>query len=383
LDSRLQGNYERLLGRLITSFWETGGRTGEQVRAELIGRINQRLAKVLDIRISNLGNVSEGKGQLFFEKGTSRDFPFENLSSGEKEVVDMLIDLEVKLPTYTDTVFCIDEPELHLNTAIQRKLLRELSSMISDSSQLWVATHSIGFLRALQQDLGTDAQILDFSEKDYFIGSHTIIPIRGTRADWKRIFSTALEDLTGLIAPETIVYCEGRGDPTANGEEQGLDAQVYNVVFEESSDALFISSGGGGAQSKNSGIALKILSKAFQGVTLRLLKDRDEVSDADRRAFLRRSSDHRMLERREIENYLFDSEILDRYVAAHGGTLDQTRYDQLVSDIAKQDLRAGQTLQQLKDLCGFDGTVQEFKLVLAPFITSETAVYGALRACIL
>lgn len=383
LDNRLQGNYERLLGRLISTFWEVGGKTGEQVRTELIGRINARLAKVLDIKISNLGNVSDGKGQLFFEKGTSRDFPFENLSSGEKEVVDMLIDLEVKLPIYTDTVFCIDEPELHLNTAIQRKLLRELADMIPASSQLWVATHSIGFLRALQQDLGDDAQILDFSEKDYFTGTHTIKPIRGTRSDWKRIFSTALEDLTGLVAPTTIIYCEGRPDPSAGGGEQGLDAQIYNTIFEESSDALFISSGGGGAQSKNSGIALKILSKAFQGVTLRLLKDRDELSDAERGTFLGASPDHRMLERREIENYLFDSEILAKYIGAQSGALDIAKYDLVVTDIAKQDLKAGQTLQQLTQLCGVAGTVHDFKIALAPFITTNTNVYAALKGCVL
>lgn len=383
LDQRLQGNYERLLGRLISSFWEKGGKTGDEVRTELIGRLNVRLSNVLDVRISNLGNVSEGKGQLFFEKGTSKDFPFENLSSGEKEVVDMLLDLEVKLSVYTDTVICIDEPELHLNTAIQRKLLRELADMIPDSCQLWVATHSIGFLRALQQDLGNDAQILDFSEKEYFTGSHTIKPIRGTRADWKRIFSTALEDLTGLVAPTTIIYCEGKPEPGIAGAEQGLNARVYNTVFEEVADTLFISSGGGGAQEKHSGVALKILSKAFQGVALRLLKDRDDSSDAERQAFLAVSGEHRMLERREIENYLFDPEILGSYVAGKGAGLDRTKYDAIVTDIGTQDLKLGQTLQRLKALCGFGGTVEEFKLALAPFLAEGTAVYGELKSCAL
>lgn len=383
LDQRLQGNYERLLGQLIASFWEKGGETGDQVRAKLIGRLNQRLRNVLDIQISDLGNVTDGKGQLFFEKGTSKNFPFENLSAGEKEVVDLLVDLEVKVPTYSDTVFCIDEPELHLNTAIQRKLLRELAEMIPDNCQLWVATHSIGFLRALQQDLGADSQVLDFSAKEYFAGSQTIIPIRGTRADWRRIFNTALEDLTGLVAPAMIIYCEGRAEPADGGAEQGLDAQVYNAIFEDSADVLFISSGGGGAQVKNSGIALKVLSKAFEGVSLRLLKDRDELSDTERDAFLAVSSENRMLNRREIENYLFDAEVLLRYCQANSTTFDRAKYDTLVPDPMRQDLKAGQTLQQLKSVCGFAGTVQQFKLALAPFIVAETVVHADLKACVL
>lgn len=290
--------------------------------------------------------------------------------------------LEVKLPTFNDTVFCIDEPELHLSTAIQRKLLTELADMIPENCQLWVATHSIGFLRALQQDLGDDSQILDFSERDYFHGDHTITPIRGTRADWQRIFSTALEDLTGLLAPETIIYCEGREDPDAGGEEQGLDAKVYSTIFEANAGALFVSSGGGGAQRKHSSLALKVLSKAFRGVALRLLKDRDDFTDDQRAGFLAESPEHRMLHRREIENYLFDREILILYTQKNGVQLDDTLYDQLVTDINHQDLKVGQTLQRLASFCGFRSTVQEFKLALASCVAPETATYSALRACV-
>lgn len=382
LDQRLQSNYERMLGQLLSAFWQAG-KTGEQVRKDLIERINTRLKTVLDIQITDIGNVTEGRGQLFFEKGPSKNFPFENLSAGEKEVVDILIDLEVKLPTFSDTVFCIDEPELHLNTAIQRKLLTELADIIPANCQLWVATHSIGFLRALQQDLRDDSQIFDFSEKDYFHGTHTISPIRGTRADWHRIFSTALEDLTGLLAPETIIYCEGREDPGSAGEEQGLDAQVYNTIFEAHDGALFVSSGGGGAQRKHSLLALKVLSKAFRGVGLRLLKDRDDLTDEQRASFLAESPDNRMLVRREIENYLFDPEVLKLYCAKHGQEWNQTLYDQLVTDIDHQDLKTGQTLQKLAVMCGFAGTVQEFKIAIANFITPETATFSALQSCVL
>jgi hypothetical protein len=382
LDQRLQTNYERLLGRLLEEFWN-GVRTGQQTREELIGKINARLERVLEIRISDLGNVSAGKGQLFFEKGSSKSFPFENLSAGEKEVVDMLIDFEVKAPVYSDTVYCIDEPELHLNTAIQRKLLNELAKLIPGGCQLWVATHSVGFLRALQKDLGDQAQIIDFSEKDYFTGAHTIRPIKPSRANWKRIFGTALEDLTGLIAPETVVYCEGRTEPDPSGREQGLDARVYNEVFgTEFPSALFVSSGGGGEQKKHSELALRVLSKAFDDVELRLLKDRDGKNVDERTAFLSEAPGNRMLTRREIENYLFDFEVLAHYAGTNGRTLDRDAYDALVPDFREGDLKQGQTLQSLKQLCGFQGTVTDFKLALASHLVSGMAAYGDLKGSI-
>src|SRR5205807_10273889 len=144
-------------------------------------------------------------GQLWFEKGDSKNFPYANLSSGEKEVLDLIIDLIVKVEHYDDTVYCIDEPELHLNTVVQRKLLSALDKLIPESCQLWIATHSVGFMRALQLDLGGKTQILDFSASDYFSGSKTIRPLKPTRREWQRIFSIALDDLAELVSPRTLI----------------------------------------------------------------------------------------------------------------------------------------------------------------------------------
>lgn len=380
LDQRLQTNYERMLGQLLTAFW-TKDVTGHQVRQELIGALNDRLERVLDIRIADLGDVSAGKGQLFFEKGESKNFPFENLSAGEKEVIDLLVDLVVKTPLFADTVYAIDEPELHLNTGIQRKLLSELAGLIPSSCQLWVATHSIGFLRALQQDLANEAQVLDFSAADYFSGTKTLEPMVPTRANWKRVFGTALEDLTGLLAPRTVVYCEGRPDPLPGNVEQGLDAQVYNRVFEaEFPETLFVSSGGGSVPAKNSELALRVLSKAFDGVTLRLLKDRDTKTEVERQAFLGASPSNRMLQRREIENYLFAFEILSKCATANGRTLARKDFDAIVADETTTDLKP--LGQKLKQLCGVNGTVPDFMAHLTQFITPDCATYVELKACV-
>lgn len=377
IDQRLQDNYTRLHGLLLEDFYK-GSKTGDQVREELVGNINSRLKNILDVRVSNLGNVVEGKGQLFFEKDGSTDFPFENLSSGEKEVVDLIIDLELKRKYFDDTVFCIDEPELHLNTSIQRKLLKELADLIPSNCQLWVATHSIGFLRALQDELAADSQILDFSEKNYFSGTALMYPMFQNRAAWSRIFETALEDLSGLVSPKTIIYCEGRAEPSEENEEQGFDALIYNSIFNrEFIDTLFISSGGGEV-AKNSALALKVLGKALRDVNFLILKDRDDSTEEQRIYHLSASTLNRVLQRRELENYLFDKEIMKLYFSE----IDEQAYDGLVQDIYTQDLKVGQLRQKLMHLTNFRGTLERFMRELAECISKDTQVYKELKGCI-
>jgi len=385
LDYRMQANYERLLSKLFHEF-EQGDKTGTEVRRELLEVINGILENILEVKISSLGNVGDDKGQLFFEKGNSKGFPYENLSSGEKEVVDIVTDLVIKTPDFNNTIYCIDEPELHLNTAIQRKLLIEIEKLIPDSCQLWVATHSIGFLRALQEELKEKSSILDFSEKDYFNGTKEMHPITPIRENWRRIFETALEDLTGLMAPKRIIYCEGRKEADENGDESGLDAQIYNEIFSESeADTLFVSSGGNTEPDNYSLLALKILNKAFNDVELWLLKDKDinrdgtPTTDEQRDEFIAKDpAMNKMLKRKEIENYLFDFEILSSQYTL----IAREEYDAIISDINNGNVK--DVVGQIMSLCGITTGIdkQTFKKILSKKIVPGTTVYAELLECI-
>jgi energy-coupling factor transporter ATP-binding protein EcfA2 len=378
-DTRLTENYERLIGRFFGEVYDKDVNGRQWVEANIEG-INAVLREVLDIQISSLGNPVDGRGSLYFHKGVSRNFPYENLSAGEKEVVDLVLDLYVKRTIYPDAIICIDEPELHLNTAIQRQLLIELEKLVPERSQLWVATHSIGFLRALQEELKDKTTILDFSGID-FDAPQTILPIQGTRADWTRIFSTALEDLTGLLAPRRIVYCEGRPEPDEQGGEQGLDADIYNSVFQAAHpDTLFVSSGGGGEVARNALLATRILNKALREVSLNILKDRDQLTDAERQAFLDDDASRRMLNRHEIENYLFDKEVLQAFCVGRGVVFDEARYDAVVNDTLSQDLKPVQ--QAIQASCGFVGAVPDFKRQVGAALRPGMDAYRNLEASI-
>src|SRR3989344_2192770 len=271
-DSRLQENYERLIGKFHEDVFNKPV-TGVEWAENNTKKLNDILKEILDIQVTSLGNPVEGRGKLYFKKGISTGFPYDNLSSGEKEVIDLIVDLIVKLDTFKETVFCIDEPELHLNTSIQRKLLAELEKLIPNSCQLWVATHSVGFVRALVHDI-VDCQIIDMGNSD-FDSEVFLTPISKTRVNLKNLFSTALDDLAGLIAPETIIYCEGDKTPSHEYTEKGLDANIYNEIFKsEFPNTLFVSSGGGSEPRKYAEVAILVLNKAFIDTQLLFLKDR-------------------------------------------------------------------------------------------------------------
>lgn len=366
MDSRMQSNYERLLSKLLYEF-EQGNKTGAEFKKEFLEKINKILENILDVKISGLGNVGDGKGQLFFEKESSKNFPYENLSSGEKEVVDIIIDLVMKTPDFNDTIYCIDEPELHLNTAIQRKLLVEMEKLVPDNCQLWLATHSIGFLRALQEELKEKSSILDFSEKDYFNGTMEIKPIATTRENWQRIFQTALEDLTGLMAPKRIIYCEGK-------LQNSLDEKLFNIIFgEEFHDTLFLSSGNKESVQKYSAIALTVLNKAFSDVEIIALIDRDDNLEDMKQG----KTVIKKLVRREFENYLYDKELLKKYCTENGKGFNETEFDNLVKDIVNDDVKAtGNDL--VKKCCGCDLST-DFKTDLAKLLTKDSEIYKNLR----
>jgi predicted ATPase len=88
---------------------------------------------------------------LHLERGlsisTSKGEPLlpEQLSSGEQEL--LILFCEVISALMPDTILFIDEPELSLNVAWQRKLLSSLLKCASGSTvQFVIATHSIEIL---------------------------------------------------------------------------------------------------------------------------------------------------------------------------------------------------------------------------------------------
>jgi hypothetical protein len=390
LDDKMEESYRRLNIKYNKFLHDTDCKPSE-AKYKIIGDLNTSIKNCLDIEIVSLGNIESGQGTLYFKKPDHpSEFEFNVLSSGEKEVVDILLDLYLRQDEYNDTIFLIDEPELHINTSIQKKLLIEINKLVGYNCQIWVATHSIGFLRALQEDLKDDCQIIHFKKGTNWASTiQTLVPMKRTLANWKEIFETALDDLTGLISPKRLIYCEGKDKPGANGLEKGFDAKVFNNIFSEKYlDTLFISSGGNTELDQRSEIALAILTKVFSDIEIWVLKDRDVSSgktntENDRQIYLQNNPpNHRILKRWEIENYLYDKEVLKKYCASNNLVFDEVEYDKFVIDIENQNLK--DETGRIKNFCGIITNVnpEQFKVNLSEFITEEMVIYSDLEKCI-
>ncbi len=390
IDEKMEQNYRRL-NAFYRRKMDTEDLPPSRAKEIVIGELNQSIKNCLDLEIDNLGNVEGGKGTLYFTKSDQPSpFEFNVLSSGEKEVVDIILDLFLRKDDYNNTIFLIDEPELHINTSIQRNLLLEINKLIGDNCQIWISTHSIGFLRALQTDLGDQCSVIEFKKDvDYASKSQILLPMKPNLHSWNRLFEIPLDDLSHLICPERIIYCEGKDKPTANGQEQGFDAKFYNKIFgEKYPTTLFVSSGGNTELNQRSDSAIAILGKAIQNLEVLVLKDRDAgsgkyMSDDDREEYIATNKKHhRMLIRWEIENYAFDKEVVRAYCAAKNIEFNEASYDKDLPDIRNGDVK--DKVKIIKKICDITGSINrdQFKLNLADYIKEDTAVYKELESCI-
>lgn len=390
IDSKMLVNYRRLNVRYTAYMHATDCKPSE-ARQKIVGDLNVSLKNCLNLEIDNLGDIESDKGTLFFKKPDHpNSFPFNVLSSGEKEVVDILLDLYLRSDEYTDTVFLLDEPELHINTSIQKSLLLEINRLIGSNCQLWIATHSIGFLRALQENLRDDCQLIYFDDTLKLAAEPcTLQPVPKNSNTWRKIFGVALDDLVHLISPKRIVYCEGRDTPGENGKERGMDANAYNSIFNKKHpDTLFVSSGGNTELDQRSAIAISILSKAIPSVEILVLKDRDSgsgalISSAERGLYLENNPEnHRMLDRWEIENYLFDKAVLSEYCKKNELEFDENTYDSLIKDVNNQDVKA--MTSKMRSICNIKTSInpEVFKLRLAEVFCEDMPIYKQLESCI-
>ena len=148
-EQTVRKNYERLASQLLQGVFDPSNddKRVAQLREEHIGRTQRTLKRVFgDLTLRSPGDIIED-GTFFFDKGASSRFHYKNLSGGEKAAFDLILDFHIRGDAYDDTVFCIDEPELHLGSRVQAMLLASLYEETPPNCQLWIATHSLGMMR--------------------------------------------------------------------------------------------------------------------------------------------------------------------------------------------------------------------------------------------
>ncbi|MEK7103179.1 MAG: AAA family ATPase, partial [Patescibacteria group bacterium] len=381
IDKRVQDNYERLVGTSVEGLY-SGAKDHLSVsglREEIIGEVRTAMNKVFpDLMLESLGDPLTN-GQFFFSKGSSKDFPYKNLSAGEKGAFDIILDLIIKRREYNDTMLLIDEPELHMHSKLQQKLLLELVELVPDSCQLWIATHSIGFIRGAieaQKSKPGIVAVLDFDEYE-FDSPIKLWPIKLDTKMVQKMFAVALDDLASMVTPEHIIFCEGSLENNADISKKEFDAKVYNTIFSDK-DVVFIPADNKTVASRAGSLLISILSNSGLTRKVNTLVDKDSFTEEKIAEFIIEKPYQKFLNRREIENYLLSREVITAYCTGKG--IDINKVSSLLADEIKDSAKSVQS--SIMSQCDFGGTVDEFKLELAGYITPETATYVELSQVI-
>lgn len=366
-DAAVSKNYQRMASQGLEDIYEneTPDLTIGEFRQKTIGEVRDAMLRIFPtLELNSLGNPLT-TGTFKFTKGASSGFLFKNLSGGEKAVFDLILDLVIARREYDRTVFCIDEPESHMNTKLQAELLGVLYDLTPDGCQFVLATHSIGMMRRARDiEMASPGSVcfLDFGDRD-FDSPATIEPAVPNRAFWQRAYEVALDDLASLIAPSRVVICEGAALGITSGRNVAHDARCYNIIFEnEFPETRFVSAGSASeVESDRLGIAEAIRS-LIDGLQIIRIIDRDDRSDSEVAELV--DKDVRVLKRRNIESYLFDDEVIRA----------------LADKVGKPEKAASLLEKKAELLAASDGPPDDLKRIRGPLYNFCKAELG-LTAC--
>lgn len=396
-DAKVSEDYQRLISITMAGVYskDNDGLSVKDLREKIIGKIQNSLLKIFpDLQLLDIGDPLED-GTFYFKKGIIEKYHYKNLSAGEKSAFDLLLDLIIKQEYYPNSIFCIDEPESHMHTSLQEKVLEELYNNIPNQSQLWIATHSIGMLkkaRELNEQNPGSVVFLDFDGKDF--DSEVIIePSEINKPIWNKFLDLAFDDFAGLIAPRTIVFCEGTQQGRKNKK---FDQEVYSKIFQqEMPDVAFVSIGSCSDIEDPNNVSMRIIKEVLINSNIIKLVDRDDKSDEQVEEC--NQKDIHVLKRRHLECYLFDDELIKKLCQIKGLSEKEQECIDMKDKAIQSSISRGHPSDDIKSASGdiYNGLKRILQLkqcgndvhsflrdTMAPLLTQDTSLYTEIKQCI-
>ena len=269
-------------------------------------------------KISNLGNMQQNRGFVFDKD--SFTLTLDQLSSGESAVVDLVLNhIVIKKEFGDEVIYVIDEPELHIASAVRGKLIDELFRLTPDKGQLWISTHSIEIFEKALELYNKDplsVAFLDFTEKN-FDQEETLKPVEPTDKMRSRVLEHSIgKNLKDKLLPETIVFCEGEPE-TKRGEYS--DEIYYRTIFEGRWPIVDFKSVGGKDDVSKEIDSSTYMTRFIQSKNVQILglRDRDDLSDTKIIGTDYLERDIRVLPFRTIEHCFVQPDVLGKFCEDH------------------------------------------------------------------
>jgi AAA domain, putative AbiEii toxin, Type IV TA system len=313
-DLRFENDVEKITEVILRDFFR-GKQSNEQIKEKYITPLNAALERIFGggngtkLQLIEIIPPLEGKvAQITFRKGRS-EIHYNYLSAGEKEIFNLLINLLSRGPFYQDTVYYLDEIDLHLNTKLQFNLLQEITDhWIPENCQLWTASHSLGFIEYAKQH--ETAAIIDFDDLDFDL-PQVLAPEPKDDPDIYEI-AVGKAFLPALFQQMDIYFVENK------------DRDFYAAV--EIPKTVFVSE-----NNRNSVYHKVKAATDFMGIV-----DRDFLSDDDVMEIKKNYPRLRVLDYYSIENYLYHPDNLREYYTAKQLDFDQAVYIRQLTEAKNQ-----------------------------------------------
>ena len=234
------------------------------------------------------------KRQKLFYRDGADERPITDLSSGEREVVNIVFDFLLRNPS--DCIIVFDEPELHLHPELSYKLIQTLRNVGARNQFLFI-THSADIISA-----SLDHSVV-FIAPPRADGSNQAIPVREDDATHQAL---------KLLGQSIGIVSLGRRIVLIEGEHGSLDKQTYGAVLRGKYPNLaLVPSGGKSLIQSFSTLRKNVLDKTVWGVEFFMVCDRDAAPGKDATS-LEASSEgrFRVLRRYHLENYFLDENVI-------------------------------------------------------------------------
>lgn len=230
--------------------------------------------------------------QLEYELDGQR-FPVSSLSSGEREVLNIVFDFLLRNPT--DSIVLFDEPELHLHPELSSRLLQTLRA-VGQRNQFIFATHSPDIITAsLDQSVVFVRPWSSHSENQS-------VPVRP---------DDETNEALRLLGQSIGIVALGRKLVLIEGTTASVDKQTYGSILRSRfPDLVLVPSGGRSLITSFERLDRSVLSRSIWGVEFFMLCDGDGLPNTQSDAEQHSRGRLRRLPRYHLENYFLDEEII-------------------------------------------------------------------------
>jgi predicted ATPase len=308
-DVRFENDIEKVTSSILSDVFH-GDVSTARIKESYVNPINDAFRNIFGedenrrIKLISLKPPLEGKiAEILFEKGNS-EIPYDYLSSGEKEIFNILLNLLTRREYFQDTVYFMDELDLHLNTQLQKSLLKEITeNWIPENCQLWTASHSLGFIEYANE---TDhSAIIDFDNLNFDL-PQVIKPSPKNNFD---VFEIAVSKsfLSNVFEGKRIIFSEN------------TDTALYNSL--SIPDTIFF----------NAKAKADVFYKSKNNPSYEGLVDRDYLTDEERADLHSRYPHLYLLYYYSIENYLYHPDNLEEYYKNTGKVFDKLQYTRAIA----------------------------------------------------